>query len=77
MNAVVIDEKASDKTAWDICLLLKKNGILAKPTHQNIIRLAPPLCITDEEMASAIEAIRKTFKEALEIPVDQIPGRDH
>jgi ornithine--oxo-acid transaminase len=39
LNAVVIDESKSDKTAWHICLLLKKNGLLAKPTHQNIIRL--------------------------------------
>ncbi len=39
LNAIVIDETKSDKTAWHICLLLKKNGLLAKPTHQNIIRL--------------------------------------
>lgn len=73
LNAVVIDESKSDKTAWHICLLLKKNGLLAKPTHQNIIRLAPPLCITEQELKNAVDIFAKTLEEALTIKVSDIP----
>lgn len=76
LNAVVINESASDKTAWHICLLLKKNGLLAKPTHQNIIRLAPPLCITESEIDQSVEIFRKTLEEALTIDVKSIPDVD-
>lgn len=63
LNAVVVDESVlNGKTAWELCLLLKEKGILAKPTHQNIIRLAPPLVITEEQIK---EALGK-FKEAVE-----------
>ncbi|KAK4196132.1 putative ornithine aminotransferase [Triangularia verruculosa] len=63
LNAVVIDENETNgRTAWDLCMLLKEKGVLAKPTHGNIIRFAPPLVITEEELRSAI----KTIGEALE-----------
>ena len=56
LNAIEIDETKSTKgrSAWQLCLLLKENGVLAKPTHQNIIRLAPPLVITDEELSLSL-----------------------
>ncbi|KAK0753064.1 pyridoxal phosphate-dependent transferase [Schizothecium vesticola] len=64
LNAVVIDEaKADGRTAWDLCLLLKEKGILAKPTHGNIIRFAPPLVITEEQLRGAIETIGEALKE--------------
>jgi ornithine--oxo-acid transaminase len=62
LNAIVIRPKGG-KTAWDVCLGLMKNGLLAKPTHDHIIRFAPPLVITQEELTEAIEIIRKTLKE--------------
>ncbi|KAG7290255.1 hypothetical protein NEMBOFW57_000254 [Staphylotrichum longicolle] len=72
LNAVVIDEsKAGGRTAWDLCLLLKEKGVLAKPTHGNIIRFAPPLVITEEELRDAI----KTIGEALsELPTAAMSG---
>ncbi|KAK0646667.1 pyridoxal phosphate-dependent transferase [Cercophora newfieldiana] len=64
LNAVVIDESATDgRTAWDLCVLLKDKGILAKPTHGNIIRFAPPLVITEEELRGAIATIGEALKE--------------
>ncbi|KAF9141858.1 ornithine aminotransferase [Linnemannia schmuckeri] len=66
LNAIVIDEsKANGRTAWQLCLLLKKKGLLAKPTHQNIIRLAPPLCITEEELMEGVRIIEESLKELL------------
>lgn len=66
LNAIVIDEsKANGRTAWQLCLLLKKKGLLAKPTHQNIIRLAPPLCITEEELMDGVRIIEESLKELL------------
>ncbi|KAF9543524.1 ornithine aminotransferase [Mortierella hygrophila] len=66
LNAIVIDEsKANGRTAWQLCLLLKKKGLLAKPTHQNIIRLAPPLCITEEELMEGVRLIEESLKELL------------
>eukprot|EP00158_Paraphelidium_tribonemae_P010010 Partr_v1_DN29031_c0_g1_i1_m58902 putative ornithine aminotransferase len=73
LNAVVIDETKSDKTAWHICLLLRKNGLLAKPTHKTIIRLAPPLCITEEELLNAVKIFEKSLGEAMTINVKDIP----
>jgi ornithine--oxo-acid transaminase len=61
MNAIVCDPKAK-KSAWDICIDLKNNGLLAKPTHDHIIRMAPPLTISEKEMVQAIEIIAKVFK---------------
>ncbi|KAK3391763.1 ornithine aminotransferase [Sordaria brevicollis] len=64
LNAVVIDEsKAAGRTAWDLCILLKEKGVLAKPTHGNIIRFAPPLVITEEELRGAIKTIGEALQE--------------
>ncbi|KAL2828626.1 ornithine aminotransferase [Aspergillus pseudoustus] len=64
LNAIVIDEsKTNGHSAWDLCMLMKEKGLLAKPTHENIIRLAPPLVITDEEVASALEIIKAAVNE--------------
>jgi len=64
MNAVVVDPEFSKKlTAWDVCMRLKENGLLAKPTHDNIIRFTPPLVITEEQLKEAISIILKTFKQ--------------
>ncbi len=62
LNAVVVRPK-SGKTAWDICLTMKDNGLIAKPTHDHIIRFAPPLVITEEQLYEAIDIIRKSFAE--------------
>ena len=68
LNAIVIDESklsANQASAWDICLLMKRKGLLAKPTHQNIIRLAPPLCINDKEMEECVQIIAKSLEEII------------
>ncbi len=62
LNAVVITPK-NGKTAWDVCLKLRDNGLLAKPTHEHIIRFAPPLVINEEQLIKAIGIIEKTLKE--------------
>ena len=62
LNAVVITAK-NGKTAWDVCLKLRDNGLLAKPTHEHIIRFAPPLVINEEQLIEAIGIIEKTLKE--------------
>ena len=62
LNAVVITPK-NGKTAWDVCLKLRDNGLLAKPTHEHIIRFAPPLVINEEQLIEAIGIIEKTLKE--------------
>ncbi|KAK9764551.1 ornithine aminotransferase [Basidiobolus ranarum] len=75
LNAIVIDqEKAKPKTAWHLCLLLKERGLLAKPTHDNIIRLAPPLCITKEELLEGIDIIKKALQEIMVIDLNDIPN---
>ncbi|KOS15098.1 ornithine aminotransferase [Malassezia pachydermatis] len=76
LNAIVIDETKSTKgrTAWDLCLLLKEKGLLAKPTHQNIIRLAPPLVISEDEMKRGINIIEEALNELDK--VDTIPGAE-
>lgn len=64
LNAVVIDEAAAaGRTAWDLCLLLKDKGLLAKPTHGNIIRFAPPLIITEDEVRKALAVIGEALQE--------------
>ncbi|XHG00939.1 hypothetical protein AWENTII_004347 [Aspergillus wentii] len=64
LNAIVIDEsKTNGHSAWDLCMLMKHKGLLAKPTHQNIIRLAPPLVITDDEIKQALEIIKSAVTE--------------
>mgnify|MGYP002338598877 FL=1 len=62
LNAVVIKPK-NGKTAWDVCVAMKEHGVLAKPTHGDIIRFAPPLIITEEQLRDAMEKIKATFKE--------------
>lgn len=61
LNAVVI-QPHNGKEAWDVCVEMAENGLLAKPTHQHIIRFAPPLIITEEELRDAIEIIKKSIK---------------
>jgi ornithine--oxo-acid transaminase len=63
LNAVVINEAQSVKkrTAWQLCLLMKSRGVLAKPTHQNIIRFAPPLVITESALHKAIAIIKQAI----------------
>lgn len=60
MNAIVIRESES-VSAWDVCMALRDNGLLAKPTHDNIIRLAPPLCISKPEMDQCVAIIKETL----------------
>ena len=60
LNAIVIKPK-NGKEAWDVCLKLKDNGLLAKPTHGDIIRFAPPLVITEEQLMECVEIIKKTI----------------
>jgi len=62
LNAIAI-RPTNGKTAWDVCLAMKENGILAKPTHEHIIRFTPPLIINEEQMLDAISRIKKTFAE--------------
>ncbi|MBI9065697.1 MAG: ornithine--oxo-acid transaminase [Salinivirgaceae bacterium] len=62
LNAVVIKPKGG-KTAWDVCVAMKDNGLLAKPTHGHIIRFAPPLTITEEQLREAMNIIKETFKQ--------------
>lgn len=63
LTAIVIDpSKANDRSAWDLCILMKDHGVLAKPTHEHIIRLAPPLVISNEDLLKGVEAIEKSLK---------------
>ncbi|EGN94643.1 hypothetical protein SERLA73DRAFT_187678 [Serpula lacrymans var. lacrymans S7.3] len=74
LNAVVIDEQKSLKgrTAWQFCLLLKSRGVLAKPTHVNIIRFAPPLIISEEDLMKGVKVIEECLRD-LDL-LDEIPG---
>jgi len=63
LNAIVINDTEESSTAWDICMKLKDNGLLAKPTHGNIIRFAPPLVMNEEELRDCISIIKKTIIE--------------
>lgn len=60
LNAVIINDSPESSTAWDLCVAMKDNGLLAKPTHGNIIRFAPPLVISEKEMDACIDIIRNT-----------------
>ncbi|MGY8931160.1 MAG: ornithine--oxo-acid transaminase [Flavobacteriales bacterium] len=62
LNAIVINDSEDSSTAWDMCLALRDNGLLAKPTHGNIIRFAPPLVISEEELLDCIDIIVNTIK---------------
>lgn len=63
LNAILINDTPDSSTAWNLCLQLKENGLLAKPTHGNIIRLAPPLVITEEQLLDCVRIIEKTILE--------------
>jgi ornithine--oxo-acid transaminase len=63
LNALVINDTAESTTAWDLCVALKENGLLAKPTHGNIIRFAPPLVITEDELSHCLEIIKQTITD--------------
>ncbi len=63
LNAIVINDSEDSTSAWDICIKLRDNGLLAKPTHGNIIRFAPPLVMTEEELRECIAIIKKTILE--------------
>ncbi|KAJ3228432.1 ornithine aminotransferase [Chytriomyces hyalinus] len=76
LNAIVIEEEriGGGKGAWEVCLLLKKYGVLAKPTHRNIIRLAPPLCITEAEIMRGVEIIKRALADVMTMSIEQIHG---
>ena len=63
LNAIVINDTEDSSTAWDICMALKENGLLAKPTHGNIIRFAPPLVMNREQLLDCVSIIIKTLNE--------------
>ncbi len=63
LNAIVINDTEDSDTAWNICLKLRDNGLLAKPTHGNIIRFAPPLVMNEEQLMDCVAIIKKTIEE--------------
>ena len=63
LNAIVINDSEDSQTAWNICLRLRDNGLLAKPTHGNIIRFAPPLVMTEDQLYDCVSIITSTIKE--------------
>jgi ornithine--oxo-acid transaminase len=63
LNAIVINDDEDSDTAWNICMALRDNGLLAKPTHGNIIRFAPPLVMTKEQLLDCVSIIVKTLKQ--------------
>jgi len=75
LNAIVIDPNYQF-SAWEICLLLKDRGLLAKPTHKNIIRLAPPLVITEKEIDECIQIIKGVLESIPHMKHEDIPLRE-
>ena len=63
LNAILINDSEDSDTAWNICLRLRDNGLLAKPTHGNIIRFAPPLVMNEEQLLDCVRIITNTLKE--------------
>lgn len=63
LNAIVINDTEESETAWNICMTLSENGLLAKPTHGNIIRFAPPLVMNEEQLLDCVAIIIKTLKQ--------------
>ena len=61
LNAIIINDSPESSTAWDLCVAMKNNGLLAKPTHGNIIRFAPPLVMTELQINDCLEIIEKTI----------------
>jgi len=63
LNAIIVNDTPESTTAWDICVEMMHNGLLAKPTHGNIIRFAPPLIISEDDMLNSIQIINKSIKK--------------
>lgn len=63
LNAIVINDSPDSTTAWNLCVAMKENGLLAKPTHGNIIRFAPPLVMNEQELKECLNIIEKTISE--------------
>lgn len=63
LNAIIVNDTEESETAWNLCVALKNNGLLAKPTHGNIIRFAPPLVMTEEELMECVSIIEKTIND--------------
>jgi ornithine--oxo-acid transaminase len=63
LNAIVINDTEESDTAWNICMALRDNGLLAKPTHGNIIRFAPPLVMNESELLDCVAIIIKTLEQ--------------
>jgi len=77
LNAVVIDEsKTNGHSAWDLCMLLKSKGLLAKPTHENIIRFAPPLVISEEDIQKALGIIGEALIELPTLEKEVFPAAE-
>ena len=62
LNAIIVNDTSESDTAWNLCVALKNNGLLAKPTHGNIIRFAPPLVMTEAQLMECVQIIEKTIK---------------
>ncbi|KAK7205649.1 Car2 ornithine aminotransferase [Myxozyma melibiosi] len=74
LTAIVIDNsKTNGRSAWDLCLLLKERGLLTKPTHENIIRLAPPLVISEQDLENGVQIIKSALEDlaTAEIPAEK------
>lgn len=63
LNAVIVNDTEDSDTAWNLCVAMKNNGLLAKPTHGNIIRFAPPLVMTEEQLMDCVSIIEKSVRE--------------
>ncbi len=63
LNAILVNDTPDSKTAWNLCVNLKENGLLAKPTHGNIIRFAPPLVMTEAQLMECVAIIEKTIMD--------------
>jgi ornithine--oxo-acid transaminase len=63
LNAIIVNDTEESETAWNLCVALKENGLLAKPTHGNIIRFAPPLVMTEDQLMECVSIIEKTINE--------------
>lgn len=63
LNAIIVNDTEESETAWNLCVALKNNGLLAKPTHGNIIRFAPPLVMTEEQLMDCVSIIERTIAE--------------
>ena len=63
LNAIVINDTEDSDTAWNICIALKENGLLAKPTHGNIIRFAPPLLMNEAQLLDCVSIITETLSK--------------